>query len=108
MHTFNWDKIRELVEIVPAGLDLSQKKGKISKKIRRELVKRDNLTCQCCGLQDKYGNPGFDIPGKLAVHHIIPNGEATLENCITLCKYCHNVIHLILYILKKWRYVPMK
>ena len=108
MNMFNWEKIKELVERVPFGLELSQPKGVITKAVRQELTQRDALTCQCCGLQDNYGNPGFAIPGKLAVHHIIPNGAATLENLITLCKYCHNVVHLILYILRKWRYVPMR
>lgn len=97
----------KLVDI-PDGLDRKVKKEGISLKTRKELTLRDGLTCQICGLKGQYGNPGFDIPGKLAVHHRIPNGSADLDNLITLCKYCHNAVHALLYASGKWRYVPMR
>ena len=103
----NYELFLELVSI-PDGLDRKIKKERIVPKTRRLLIQRDQCTCQICGLGGKYGNPGFDIPGKLAVHHIIPNGPADLTNLITVCKYCHNAIHALLYASGKWRYVPMR
>ena len=105
---YNFDLLMKMTRDIPDGLDRSVSKEGVSKALREQLVTRDNLTCQICGLQDQYGNPGWDVPGKLAVHHIIPNGPATLDNTITLCRYCHNAVHAILYASGKWRYVPMR
>jgi len=80
----NYDLLIELLSI-PDGLDRTIKKEQVPKKTRELLIVRDRCTCQMCGLKGKYGNPGFDIPGKLAVHHIIPNGSADLDNLITIC-----------------------
>jgi len=102
----DYDLFLELVKI-PDNLDRRIKKEKISKERRIKLGERDNKSCRVCGLQGEYGNPGFDIPGKLAIHHIIPNGNGTLDNTITLCRYCHNAVHALLYASGKWRYVPM-
>ena len=105
---YNYDLLLQLTRDIPSNLDRKKRKQPISKEGRKLVIERDNNTCQICGLQDKYGNPGFDVPGKLAIHHIIPNGEATPDNLITLCRYCHNAVHAILYASGKWRYVPMK
>ena len=56
---------------------------------RREVFKRDNFTCQCCG--DKKG-------GNLRSHHIfnyMENKEKRIdvENGITLCDKCHKLFH---------------
>lgn len=93
---------------IPDELNRKIKKEQVPKKTRMKLIDRDKSTCQICGLKGKYGNPGFDVPGKLAVHHRIPNGSADLDNLITLCKYCHNAVHALLYASGKWRYVPMR
>lgn len=55
--------------------------------IRKQVYKRDNYTCQICGIQykDKNGNP-------LHAHHIVPyriNRDDSLDNLITLCASCH-------------------
>lgn len=104
----NYDILLQLTQDVPNGLDRKQKKEKIEKKIREKVVERDGSACQMCGLVDRYGNPGWDIPGKLAIHHIIPNGPADPDNLITLCKYCHSAVHSLLYADGKWRYVPVR
>ncbi len=105
----DYDLILRLIDInIPDNLDRSVKKEPVTKELRMKIVERDNKSCCICGLKGEYGNPGFDIPGKLAIHHIIPNGKATLENTITLCRYCHNAIHALLYASGKWRYVTMR
>ena len=53
---------------------------------RRNVLKRDNETCQCCGRSTNY----------LEVHHInsflkYPELQFDVSNGITLCKECHNV-----------------
>ena len=103
----DYDLFLKLVQI-PDNLNRSIKKEKISKQLRIKLGERDNKSCRVCGLKGEYGNPGFDLPGKLAIHHIIPNGNGTLDNTITLCRYCHNAVHALLYASGKWRYVPMR
>lgn len=63
---------------------------------RRKARKRDNYTCQDCGVLEK------DYPKELSVHHIIPfrnfNGDweraNELSNLVTLCEYpCHRKRH---------------
>ena len=61
--------------------------------IRERVLKRDNYTCQDCGLYD---------PDKyhLQVHHIVPikdgGDEFDENNCVTLCKECHLKRHRFL------------
>ena len=53
---------------------------------RAKVLWRDNYTCQCCGSQDK-----------LNAHHIrrrVDGGTNTPKNGITLCKKCHDSLHL--------------
>jgi len=56
--------------------------------LRLSIFKRDNFTCQMCGVRG----------GQLIMHHIIPvstNIELTLldTNTITVCKSCHAKLH---------------
>lgn len=61
---------------------------------RKECRKRDNYTCQLCGItEEKYGQ-------QLSVHHIknyrtfVDKIEANqLDNLICLCEPCHRFIH---------------
>lgn len=70
-------------------------KGITWSKQRRKARKRDNYTCQRCGiLEEECGDK------ELSVHHIIPfalwndSEEANnLENLITLCEACHRKEH---------------
>jgi len=57
--------------------------------LRRAVLKRDDYTCQHCGLRKRKGNH---------VHHIMlksehPELRFNLDNCQTLCDECHNNIH---------------
>lgn len=59
------------------------------KEWRREVYKRDNYTCQCCG--DNRGH-------NLRAHHILNYSEhkelrLDLNNGITLCNKCHKKFH---------------
>ena len=113
------------------------KKETLNKKIRDSIVARDNRTCQLCGYidekiteyhyMDRYGSQKSSIsekfakkhsktgdiqkrdyyPGLIHVHHIIPWGESSDNNLITLCFHCHDAVHLILYRANKWRHVPI-
>lgn len=66
-------------------------RGKGWKKIRKTVRRRDNFTCQECGItQDELGK-------ELDVHHIIPYREFEssedankLDNLISLCPSCHH------------------
>ena len=57
------------------------------RKLRKKVYKRDNYTCKYCNKQG----------GKIAAHHIIPNGicknPLDISNIITLCQKCHVNIH---------------
>ena len=108
MEKYNYELFLQFTRDIPENLDRKVKKEAITKETRKIIIERDDNTCQLCGLKDKYGNPGWDVPGKLALHHIIPNGSGSPENVVTLCKYCHNAVHQVLYAAGKWRYVPMK
>lgn len=103
----DFELLKELISI-PDGLDRSIKKVKPTREVRALVKIRDNSTCQMCGLKHSYGNPGFGQPGHLAIHHKTPNGSGELDNLVTLCKFCHNAVHALLYSSGKWRYVPMR
>ena len=61
------------------------------RKLRVEILKRDNNQCCQCGITAE--ESGFP----LEIHHIIaPKGNKELfynpDNCVTLCKCCHSKI----------------
>ena len=56
---------------------------------RGKVLKRDHYTCQSC----RQRLPAY----ALSTHHIIPrseNGTNILDNLITLCHYCHDLIEI--------------
>jgi hypothetical protein len=58
---------------------------------RKKVYKRDNYTCQNCGVQGgPYGN------AELHAHHGVPiskGGSHKTSNLTTYCKQCHDAIH---------------
>ena len=55
------------------------------KKVRVEVLKRDNNQCQLCG----------KFEGRLEIHHKIPfviTKDNSLNNLITLCAKCHRFV----------------
>lgn len=58
---------------------------------RRQVLRRDNFTCQNCGAQG-----GSYSDTELHVHHSVPissGGSHNISNLITHCKECHDAIH---------------
>jgi hypothetical protein len=35
---------------------------------------------------------------------VIPDGDVSDENIVTLCVHCHQIVHQILYVEGRWRY----
>ena len=57
----------------------------ISKETRKAVYKRDHYRCALC-----------DSPRAIQIHHVMKRsqgGSNVPENLITLCMYCHGVIH---------------
>ena len=62
-------------------------RGKVTDKVRREIKKRDNYTCQICGAS-QLTDPNL----KLEVDHIVPidaGGKSDPSNLWTLCRKCN-------------------
>jgi 5-methylcytosine-specific restriction endonuclease McrA len=60
-------------------------------KIRKEVLDRDEWTCQICGNK---------LNTKLHIHHILKRTEGggdTLDNLITVCSHCHKSADTKLY-----------
>jgi len=56
---------------------------------RPKVLKRDNYTCQRCGITQEA------IDKELDVHHKVPyklGGTNELSNLISLCRRCHNIL----------------
>ena len=65
----------------------------VQPELRKLVLERDNWTCQKCGKNKK-----DNLELELHCHHILPLNEdpiqsADIDNCITLCKDCHNEVH---------------
>lgn len=64
--------------------------GENWREMRRKVRKRDDYTCQVCGISEE------DVDKQLDVHHIqpiatfeIPENANTLHNLVTVCRSCH-------------------
>ncbi len=67
---------------------------KIPDELRGEVLRRDNYSCRKCGWSNKEWDRSN--PKHLELHHIRPHvkgGENKLENLMTLCTSCHDLIH---------------
>jgi len=60
----------------------------------RELVLKRDGKCMVCGRTKD-----------LHVHHINPGYSSIPANLVTLCKFCHQVVHCLLYVAGKHRFV---
>lgn len=76
------DFIKPVLERRKKRVFLKPKKQPIPSNIRLAVWERDNFTCQYCGSRQN-----------LSIDHIYPEskgGEATIENCQTLCRSCNS------------------
>jgi len=76
----------------PKGFKKASSTEVLNPFVRQEAFKRDEYTCQMCGLTQEELN----IP--LHAHHIVPKSSSPIEsqdvsNIITLCKDCHIIVH---------------
>ena len=81
----DFEMLKKLLNDVP-WYNEKKKKVNFNEKIRNNILKRDNNTCQLCKNNKVY----------LLCHHIIPNGSATDNNLIMLCETCHTLVHTLL------------
>jgi len=95
---FDYDLLVKLVRDVPDNLDWDKEKEKVPKNVDVRVRVRDGNRCRLCGR-------GGDGERRLIVHHIIPNGNAEMDNLILLCGRCHAVVHELLAIAGKWKKV---
>ncbi|MEE8459921.1 MAG: AAA family ATPase [Phycisphaerales bacterium] len=71
--------------IVDASTPDRDRDRSVPRSLRRKVYARDGHRCRCCGSRHS-----------LHVHHIIPwscGGKTCLENLITVCRWCHSLIH---------------
>jgi hypothetical protein len=87
--------VNHLMKVRFFPVELKMSKKSIRAYFRKEVFKRDNFCCRCCGI------PGYDRqcdpqPNRVALdaHHItdrhnIENGGYVKENGISVCDDCH-------------------
>ena len=69
---------------------LNSKRQPMDPKLRRDVLRRDRERCRGC--RKTRASLMFD----LHVHHVIyrsEQGEDSMENLLTLCVDCHNMVH---------------
>ena len=65
-------------------------RNKISDKRRKEVIERDNCTCQICGI--KVDINSFNKDNSLNIDHILPiskGGKNNIDNLRVLCRKCN-------------------
>jgi len=77
----------------PKNFQKNNQTREVQSELRKIVLERDNWTCQKC---NKSKSQNIEL--ELHCHHIFPLNEnpiesADIDNCITVCKDCHNLIH---------------
>jgi 5-methylcytosine-specific restriction endonuclease McrA len=108
-HKLNWRKLEELTYMIPDNLNKKQKRKNLQPIDRLHFEKRDMGLCYLCGSTYHYGSCNqysmAERSNKLSqLHHRTPNGDLSENNMVTLCIPCHQLVHLMLYSMGKWRY----
>jgi 5-methylcytosine-specific restriction endonuclease McrA len=109
-NVINWDRLRKLIYIKPRYKDRDNKKVALQPKDRLKYEIRDKGECYICGSTFHYGSCNKylcngTVTYKLShLHHIIPNGDTSEENIVTLCTHCHQIVHQMMYIAGTWKY----
>jgi hypothetical protein len=86
-HNLNWTRFRHIIDSVPTRAYSETSKTKVQPKDLHHFEKRDGCECYLCGTVSRFTQ----------LHHVIPTGEVTDDNIVTLCKPCHTMVHIALY-----------
>lgn len=68
----------------------ADERGSISSAKRKQILARDDYTCQNCGVQDEDERVEFEV------HHVVPKslgGSDRPSNLVVLCHECHQAAH---------------
>jgi 5-methylcytosine-specific restriction endonuclease McrA len=95
---FDWDRLKSLVDRVSFRIDKNKTKTVIQPQDHLHFESRDKGKCFVCRRVGKY------CSGKSHLHHIIPNGDLSDDNIVTLCVNCHQLVHLLLFMSDRWKY----
>ena len=92
----NWVFLKQLVDNAEKT-DFSKKRYYITDKVRIKVKNRDK-ECKICGKKEKK-------VGDLHIHHINPKEKSVENNLTILCGNCHQVVHSLLYVVGKYKFV---
>lgn len=95
--SLDWIRFKLLVDMVPLGLDRDKKKGNLEIRDMLHFERRDACKCYICGRVSRFTQ----------FHHIMPNGDISDENIVTLCYACHQMVHLSLHVAHKWKWTVL-
>ncbi len=109
MHELDWNRFKNLIYCIPDNLNKSKKKVSFQPIDRLHFETRDKGFCYLCNSIYHYGScnvySSSEKTYKLShLHHIIPNGDVTDDNIVTLCTHCHQMVHQVMYVAGKWKY----
>lgn len=74
--------------------DQQRERERITREVYALVAERDRRQCRCCGRKGSYEASGSDKA--LHRHHLVyrsRGGVETSENLISLCRWCHALIH---------------
>lgn len=78
------NKLKELLDSAPE-VEVREKRKYIPEELKQQVKDRDGCKCVVCNREKD-----------LKIHHVVPYGESSLDNLVTVCAYCHEYIHKIL------------
>lgn len=105
----DWGRFKNLVEVYIPKNTKNYSKETLQPKDRLKFEVRDKGICYICDSKFHYGScnvySGLNRTYKLShLHHIIPNGDVSDDNIVTLCTHCHQLVHQAMYIAGTWKY----
>lgn len=91
IETMNLDSLNRTEDIKKTVAQDTKSRHPIDPTIRRSRLIKDDNTCQCCGVGGEQHMYILDF------HHVVPvmlGGKDHVDNGITLCLNCHQLVHL--------------
>ncbi|MFA5715403.1 MAG: hypothetical protein WC998_06670 [Candidatus Paceibacterota bacterium] len=86
-HDLDWVLFKKLIDAVPTSVYNETTKKTLQPMDMYHFEKRDRCECYLCGT----------ISRRTQLHHIIPTGDTSDKNIVTLCGACHKMVHIALY-----------